>query len=61
MPSLRKPWARVATRAFSCAKVRVWEESASTRAVLDGKEETLWKRNETSERLGFFGRTNEGL
>lgn len=35
--------------------------SASTRAVLDGKEETLWKRNETSERLVFFGRTKEGL
>ena len=41
MPSLRKPWASLATCDLRCAKVSVWEEWESTRAILDGKEELI--------------------
>lgn len=41
--------------------MRVWEESASMRAILSGEEETLVKRNETKEMFGLFGRAREGL
>lgn len=60
-PRRRRPWESLTVTDFNCAKERDWEESASMRAGLVGKEETLLKRCETRVRFGSFGTTREGL